>query len=80
MLDQSLLWILTPEFNQSNQGESGKYSSAICLSVRLVVGFYGLFVMGLWLVVVVFRIVGKKKSDQDLDPDKPVCVLSARCN
>ena len=46
---RSLLWIPTPGFNQSSRDELGKYSSPVCLSVRLVggataclLGVYGL--------------------------------------
>ena len=54
------LMILTPGFNQSSPGESGKYPSSVCLSVQLVQSCYGLSVRGLWLVAVVSHLVMKK--------------------
>ena len=48
--------ILTPGFNQSSWGESGKYPSPVILSVQLVGGCYGLSVRGLRFVAVVSRL------------------------
>ena len=80
VLNRSWTWILTPGFNQSSRGESGKYSSPVCLSVWLVGVCYSLSVSGLWLVVVVSFLVmdPNPKSGYDLDPDKPVCAKSCR--
>ena len=68
VLVRSQLWILTPGFNQSSRGESGKCSSPVCLPVWLVKGC--MCVTGLRLVAVVSHLVVKKmiptpKSGQD---------------
>ena len=58
--------------NQSSRGESGKCSSAVCLSVWLVGACYSLSVRGLQFVM---SFQGENhpdpKSSQDLDLDKP---------
>ena len=48
MLDQCLLRVLTPGFNQSSRGMSGKCSSPVCVSVSSLLGLAMACLLGVY--------------------------------